>query len=156
MVSKKRKLIIISKEEAVFRMDKNGVWHNEHGKFEHPKIIKYFNSSIRKDSTGYYVSQKTDEYEEKVYFPYEDTVLFVSDVIVQEEKDITLALNNNDTIKLDAGKLYNREDNLYLQTPEHRIKFTSRALLKISKFMEEKNGQLFLIIKGNTYPVQSA
>ncbi|WP_300459306.1 MFS transporter permease [Desulfobacula sp.] len=152
MVSKERKQILISKEEAVFWMDKNGTWHNEHGKFEHPRIIKYFNASIRKDENGYYVHQVTDDHEEKVYFPYEDTALFVIDI--KEKDDILLTLNNNETLKLDGEQLFVRDDNLYLQTPEHTVKFGSRALLKMSKFMQEKDGQLSLIINGRCYPVQ--
>ena len=152
MVSKERKQIVISKEEAVFWMDKNGIWHNKHGKFEHPRIIKYFNASIRKDENGYYIHQVTEDHEEKVYFPYEDTALFVIDI--KEKDDILLTLNNTDTLKLDGEQLFIRDDNLYLQTPEHRIKFSSRALLKISKFMQEKDGQLSFTINGRGYPVQ--
>ncbi|NWH04121.1 hypothetical protein [Desulfobacter latus] len=48
---------IIPKEQAVFRMDKDGAWHNEHGKLEHPKIINYFNQSIQKDDQGYFLCQ---------------------------------------------------------------------------------------------------
>jgi len=146
MVSEKKKQIIIPKEDAVFRMDKNGDWHNKHGKFEHPKIIRYFNASIKKDAKGYYVCQETDELIEKVYFHYEDTALFVLDIKTNE--DILLILNNTDTIKLDPDQLFSRDDNLYLQTPEHQIKFKDRALLKISKFMDEKDGQLLFKIKG--------
>lgn len=152
MVSQTRKQIIVSKEDAVFWMDKNGNWNNEHGKFEHPKIIRYFNSSIKKDENGYYVHQVSDEVEEKVYFSYEDTALFVVDV--KEKEGMIFIFNNNDTVKIDSGQLFIREDNLYLQTPEHRVKFTSRALLKISKFMEEKDGQLSFTVNGRTYPVQ--
>ncbi len=152
MVSQTRKQIIVSKEDAVFWMDKNGNWNNEHGKFEHPKIIRYFNSSIKKDENGYYVHQVSDEVEEKVYFSYEDTALFVVDV--KEKEGMIFVLNNNDTVKIDSGQLFIREDNLYLQTPEHRVKFASRALLKISKLMEEKDGQLSFVINGKTYTVQ--
>ncbi len=144
--------IIISKEDAVFWMDKNGAWHNEHGKFEHPRIIKYFNASIKKDENGYYVLQETPECKEKVYFRYEDTALFVFDIKINE--DIVLILNTNDTMPFDPKQLFSRDDNLYIQTSEHRVKFKDRALLKISKFMEEKDGQLFFKIKGKTYPVQ--
>lgn len=150
-MSQKPEQIIISKENAVFRMDKNGDWHNEHGKFEHPKIIKYFNAAIKKDENGYYVHQATGAYEEKVYFPYEDTALFVVDIKTGEE--VILKLNTSATMVLDPGRLFIKDDNLYLQTPEHRIKFAEKALLKISKFMEEKNGQLSIEINGNTYPV---
>ncbi|WP_304511465.1 MFS transporter permease [Desulfobacula sp.] len=151
-MSEKPREIIISKEDAVFWMDKNGDWHNEHGKFEHPKIIKYFNASIKKDKNGYYIHQVTDEYDEKVYFSYEDTALFVFDIKVN--KNIILTLNNNDTIKFDPKQLFTRDDNLYIQTSEHQVKFKDRALLKISKFMEEKHGQLLFKLEGKTYPVQ--
>ncbi|SDU05491.1 Protein of unknown function [Desulfobacula phenolica] len=152
MVSQMRKQIIVSKEEAVFWMDKNGNWNNEHGKFEHPKIIKYFNSSIKKDEKGYYVHQVSDEVEEKVYFHYEDTALFVVDI--KEKEGMIFVLNNNDTVEFDSEQLFVKDDNLYFQTPEHMVKFTPRALLKISKFMEEKNGQLSFVINGKIHHVE--
>jgi len=148
----KPKEIIISKQDAVFWMDKNGDWHNEHGKFEHPRIIKYFNASIKKDAKGYYVHQETKDCIEKVYFRYEDTAVFVFDVRIKD--DIILILNTGETMVFDPKQLVTRDDNLYLQTPDHRIKFKDRALIKISKFMEEKNGQLVFAIHGKTYPVQ--
>lgn len=143
---------IIPKEAAVFWMDKNGDWNNEHGKFEHPKIIRYFNAAIQKDENGYFVHQLTEEYEEKVYFSYEDTALFVVDISLEDK--IFFRLNNTRTIDFDTGQLFVSEDNLYFQTPEHRVKFTPRALLKISNFLEEKHGQLFFTINGHSYPVQ--
>ncbi|MFA5906791.1 MAG: MFS transporter permease [Desulfobacula sp.] len=154
MEPENKKLIIVSKEEAVFWMDKNGTWHNEHGKFEHPRIIKYFNSAIKKDENGYYVHQATGECEEKVYFPYEDTALFVADIIV-EGPGIRLILNTTDRISLEEGGLFMESDHLYLLTPDHRIKFSSHALVKISKYIEDKNGRFSIIINGKTYPVES-
>jgi len=151
-VPQEQKQIIISKEDAVFWMDKNGTWHNEHGKFEHPRIIKYFNSAIKKDENGYYVHQQTHECMEKVYFRHEDTALFVMDI--KPAKDMVLILNTGGTIPFDPTRLFLKNDNLYLQTPEHTVKFMDRSLLKISRFMEEKDGQLFFTINGKTYPVQ--
>jgi hypothetical protein len=151
VLAKKKKQIIISKEDAVFWMGENGDWYNEHGKFEHPKIIKHFHASIQKDKDGYYLYQETDEHEEKVYFPYKDTAVFVFDI--KEGKDILLKLNNNDTIKLDPEQLFEKDDKLFLKTDDHLVKFTDRALLKISKFLQEEKGQLFFQIKGMSYPV---
>ena len=150
-----RKLIIISKEEAVFRMDKNGAWHNQHGKFEHPRIIRYFNSAIKKDENGYYVHQATGECEEKVYFPYEDTAVFVVDIIMKGP-DISLILNTTDRTSLEEGELVMASDNLYLLTPDHRIKFSSHALVKISKFIEEKNEKFSILINEKTYLIRSS
>jgi len=150
----KKKLIIVPREEAVFWMDKNGTWHNEHGKFEHPRIIRYFNSAIKKDENGYYVHQETGDCEEKVYFPHEDTALFVVD-IAPAGQGIGLLLNNTERMVLEDGTLFMASVNLYLQTPSHRIKFLSHALVKISKFIEEENGKLSLLIHDKTYPIQS-
>ncbi len=147
----KKKQIVVPKEKAVFWMDENGDWSNEHGKFEHPKIIKYFHSSIKKDEDGYYLFQQTDAYEEKVYFPYKETALSVIDV--KGDDNILLELNNSDTIKLNPEQLFEKDDKLFLKTDEHTIKFTDRSLLKISKFLQEEQGQLFFKIKNRRYPV---
>jgi hypothetical protein len=143
--------IIVPKEQAVFWMDKNGVWHNEHGKFEHPKIIRHFNRSIQKDDQGYYLFQQTDEAEEKVYFCHEDTVLFVVDLSLTEQ--VILTLNTTDTLPLDPTQLFTRNDGLYLQTSEHCIKFSQHALVKLSRFMEETDGQFCLKLNQTTHPI---
>ena len=151
-MAKKKKQIIISKKDAVFWMNGNGDWYNEHGKFEHPKIIKHFHASIQKDKDGYYLYQETDDHEEKVYFSYQDTALFVFDV-KEKGKNIFLKLNNSDIIELDPKQLFEKNDKLFLKTDDHIVKFTDRALLKASKFIEEKSGQLFFKINGKSYPV---
>lgn len=144
------KQIIIPRDKAVFWMDKNGVWHNEHGRFEHPKLIAYFNASIRKDDMGYHVYQLTDEFEEKVYFRHEDTALFVVNINVSKG---SLVLNNGTKLTLCPEQLYTANDALYLDTGEHTIKFTDRALVKLSKMMAEREGQLFLTLNGKTWPI---
>ena len=108
------KEIIIPKEKAVFRMDANGRWHNAHGPFENPKIIAYFNAAIRKDADGYYLYQELEDRAEKVYFPYEDTALFV------------------------------QGDNLYLWLGDERVKFNDRSLTKLAGHLTEKGGNYYL------------
>jgi hypothetical protein len=144
------KQIIVPKENAVFWMDKNGIWHNEHGKFEHPKIIAYFHKSIRKDDQGYHVYQIRDGCEEKVYFPYEDTALFVVDL----KDNQTLVLNTTDTLPLDPSQLFTRDDSLYIDTPEHCIKFGQRALMKLARLLEEKEDRLFVVLDGKAHEIR--
>ncbi len=148
---KESKSIIIPKEEAVFWLDKNGIWHNEYGKIEHPKIIRHFNLSIQKDELGYHLSQITDEVEEKVYFPHEDTALFVMDIAL--ENQFKLTLNTTERMPLDPEQLFTRNDSLYLQTPEHCIKFSQHALVKLSRHMEEIDGRFFLILNNTPHPI---
>ncbi len=142
--------IVIPKEQAVFWMDKNGCWNNEHGKFSHKKIIDYFNSCIRRDADGYYLTQINGDIREKVYFPCEDTALFVTD-IVKTDEDIRLILNTKAELRLIPENLHVRNDCLYMQNGEERIKFAERAMLKLADCMEYENGQYrFLSKEGKT------
>ncbi|WP_321495268.1 MFS transporter permease [uncultured Desulfobacter sp.] len=127
---------IIPKEQAVFWMDKDGTWHNEHGKLEHPKIIRYFNQSIQKDGQGYFLCQILDDVEERVYFPYEDTAVFVVD-LVRKGTGIELALNTLDAIALDPESLYINGDALFMETDDHLIKFSQKALAQMAAFLTD-------------------
>ncbi len=135
--------ITIPKEDAVFWLDAEGRWQNEHGPFEHPKVSAYFHTCIQHDAEGYYVGQKRDAVYEKVYFRYEDTALFVFRVDIGAE-DISLRLNTGQQITLAPDTLSIKADHLYTQTPQGTAKFNQSSLLEISKQMEEENGDLFI------------
>jgi hypothetical protein len=151
-MAKKLKKIVIPKENAVFWLDKNGDWHNEHGKFQHKKIIDYFHSAIKKDEDGYYLSQVGDDYMEKVYFHHEDGALFVFNVI--KDSDIFLVLNTKKQIKLRPKKLFIKEDNLYMTQGEEVIKFTEHGLIKISDLLEYESDGYFIRIKDRRYAIK--
>ena len=144
---------IIQKEDAVFWMDKDGNWNNEHGRFEHPKLIKFFHRSIQKDDNGFFVYQKTDEYEEKVYFRYEDTAVFVFDIDVSDR--ITLHLNTGRELVLDPAQLVEKGDSLYVAASDFQIKFTQKSLVKLSRFMTEKGDSLWLAFNGETWEIET-
>lgn len=148
----KRKEVIIPKDKAVFWLDKNGCWHNQHGKFQHKKIVDYFHASIRKDMEGYYLTQTTEDFKEKVYFHYEDTALFVFDII--KDNDITLVLNTGKKIKLKPRKMLMQGDNLYIQVEDECIKFVERGLLKISDLIEHDGDSYFIKVKNRRYKIQ--
>ena len=145
-------VVIIPREKAVFWMDARGRWHNRHGPFRHQKIIKHFNTSIRRDKDGYFVSQDNNGVHEKVYFNYEDTALFVID-IVETDSAIQLVLNTSACIDLDPGDLMVANDQLYVQDGADRIKFSERALFKISRLMEYRNKMYYISIRNKTYPL---
>ncbi len=148
-MTKQLKEIVISKDRAVFWLDSNGRWHNIHGEFEHRKIIDFFHSSIRKDNDGYYVTQTMESYKEKVYFRYEDTALFVFNII--KNKDIYLLLNTKKQIKLNPEELFIKDDSLYTKDGEELVKFTEQSMMKISKYMENDNDRYFIIINDKRY-----
>ena len=142
--------IIIPKKDAVFRLDKNGRWHNQSGVFKHKKIIDYFHASIRKDKNGYYLFQSHGDCTEKVYFNYEDTALFVFDII-SENDNIILVLNTLKKIKLQPRNLTIKDDNLYIHTDDDRIKFAERALIKISGYIDYEDNQYFLRVSDGRF-----
>ncbi|MEE4114070.1 MAG: MFS transporter permease [Desulfobacteraceae bacterium] len=143
--------VAISKEKAVFWMDGRGRWHNRHGRFEHKRIIDHFNRSIRRDEDGYYVTQMRGDVLEKVYFPYEDTPLFI--VRVSPDIPLRLDLNTGETIPLDPAALFVESDQLYHKSGDARIKFTDRALLAISPYLEERADGLSLCIGDHAWPI---
>jgi hypothetical protein len=147
-----RPVVTIPREKAVFWMDARGRWHNRHGPFRHQKIIKHFNTSIRRDKDGYFVSQDTNGVHEKVYFNYEDTALFVID-ITETDSAIQLVLNTTVRIDLDPGALMVVNDQLYVQNGADRIKFSERALLKISRYMEYRDEMYYIRIRDKTIPL---
>lgn len=143
--------VVIAKDKAVFWMDARGRWHNRHGHFEHKRIIEHFNRSIRRDQDGYYVTQVRGDIRERVYFPYTDTPIFVTRLIVSEP--IQLVLNTGDTLLLDPCRLFTRSDQLYLRRNDERIKFGDRALLAVSPYLEESPDGLAIRLGSRLYPI---
>lgn len=142
----------IPKEEAVFRLDKNGVWYNDDRKFENRKIIDYFHSMIKRDQNGYYLEQEHRDFIEKVYFPYEDTALFVFRAI--NENGVILVLNTGKKLKLDPEHLFLKNDHLYLSYEDQIVKFTEEAMFALADRMEEAEGRYVIRCKGKQYPIR--
>ena len=146
------KVKVIPKEKAVFWLDKNGRWHNKDGPFEHKKIIKFFHSAIKKDKDGYYLSQDLNTHTEKVYFKYEETALFVFDIIKNKE-EIILLLNTKKRIRLEPEKLFIKNDSLYMNAGEELIKFNDRSMMKISDMLEFDEKNYSIKINGNRFQI---
>lgn len=144
--------IVISKEDAVFWMDGNGRWHNQHGEFEHKKVVAYFNRSIGYDVDGYFVSQVRGDIQEKVYFPYQETALFVVDIM--QNGDLKLLLNTQKQVPLNPEKLFIRNDNLFMHFENQLIKFTDRSMIKLSDRFDDANGKFTIHLHGNHYTLE--
>ncbi len=126
--------IVIPKEEALFWMDGQGRWHNQHGPFEHNKVTNYFNASIKKDKHGYYVGQHLNGVYEKVYFPYQETALFVTDLIWEDP--VQMLINTGERMDLSPEMLFIRNDQLFHQKGDEIIKFSQNALTLIARKIE--------------------
>lgn len=144
-MAQKKKQTVIPKEQAVFWMDGNGIWHNEHGKLEHPKIIKYFNQSIQKDDQGYFLSQTINDREEKVYFPYEKTAVFAVGVTMAGD-GVELTLNIPEVAPLMPEALYIKDDALFMEGQAHLIKFTPKALAQMTPILKDTDQGLCLVL----------
>jgi hypothetical protein len=144
---------VIPKEAAVFFLDQHGFWrHKEQGKFEHRKIIRFFHSCIRKDQDGYHLRQRLGDRIEKVYFDYEDTALFVFDVIKGEE--IVLVLNTQRKVKLRPRNLFVNDDNLYMTLGEEKIRFTENSLVRIWDLLDYEGDEYFIMVNGKRYKIR--
>lgn len=144
--------IVIPKEKAVFWLDANGCWCNANGRFRHKKISDHFHATIRKDAGGFFLCQERGNFTEKVYFPFDDTALFVFDVALNER--VFLTLNTGEKIILDPKNLYIKNDNLYVTRDEDRIKFTERSLWIISSLIEVDNEAYFIRLNGRKYSIE--
>jgi hypothetical protein len=150
-MTKKLREVVIPKEQALFRLDARGRWHGEDGEFLHRKIIEHFHASIRKDKLGFHLMQMHGDFREKVYFPYEDTPLFVFDVLKGEK--LELVLNTRKRMKLMPRKLFIKDDDLYIRVANDRAKFTEHALLRLSPFLEFKEERAYVKIKDRRYRI---
>ena len=140
---------IIPKENAVFSLDKHGNWLSDGEKFTNQRIIRYFHSRIKRDQDGYFLEQEHRHYIEKVYFPYEDTALFVTRIV--EKDGLILCTNTGAQMTLDPEKLFIKNEDLYLQNGADRIKFTENALMAIAGYMDEEGNQLVIHIDGKRH-----
>ena len=150
-MDKINKTIIIPKEEAVFYMDGNGKWKNKYGDIEKKTIVDYFNSCINYDNDGFFLSQINNGIYEKVYFPYEETALFVNHI--NFEKGLELILNTGEKIDFIPDKIFILNDNLYMHYKNVKVKFNERTLTNLSKYFEENNGITFFVYKNKKYPL---
>lgn len=147
-------IVIISKEDAVFRMDEQGRWFNESGRITKPSIVRYFNRSLGWDETGFFVTQVVDNRLEKVYFPFEETALFAVDLTIKSDR-VALHLNTKADTELDPYKLFIKNDNLYMEFEGVFIRFSERSLLKIAGFLKEENGETFFDKEGSPVMIRS-
>jgi hypothetical protein len=126
--------VVIPREKAVFRLDARGRWCNRHGVFRNRRICDHFHAAIRRDAAGYHLRQELPDRVEKVYFPYEDTALFV--VRVALGNPVELTLNTRRRVALDPALLFVRGESLYLTLEGERVKFTEWAMLSLAEAME--------------------
>ena len=145
--------IVIPKEKAVFWLDANGYWRNAGGRFRHKKISDYFHAAIRKDAGGYFLYQQRGDGAEKVYFPFEDTAIFVFDVAIRDDH-LFLTFNTGEETVLNPQNLFVQHDNLYLSRDGDRIKFSERSLLKISDLLEVRNDHYFFRWRGREFKIE--
>lgn len=68
---------------------------------------------------------------------------------------ILLLLNTGKQIELQPLNLFIKDDNLYLQTDDDRIKFVERALIQISRYIDYDNDQYSLTVSGGRFLIAS-
>lgn len=156
-MEKESETVVLPKEEAVFWLDSEGCWRNAGGRFRKKKIIDYFHRSIDRDENGYFLIQDKGGVWEKIYFPYEDTALFIFDIHADGDSagGIILTLNTGRRIPLSPENLYIDRDKLYMMSGDERIKFAERAMIKISKWIkQDEEGRMWLKMGDSKYLIK--
>jgi len=77
MTNEQKPVMIIHKEKAVFRLDKNGVWHIDDYKFTNQKIINYFHSVIKREALKIFLTSDLPQIDAITFtktFVYLDTL----------------------------------------------------------------------------------
>jgi hypothetical protein len=149
MKSDRIKQVVVPRQQAVFWMDGQGRWHNQHGPFEHKKIIDHFNASIRKDRDGYYVGQCRDGLFEKVYFNYHETARFAVNLVGRDQ--IQMELNSGEVVAVTPDLMFIHDDQLFHHYGEEIIKFSESALMQISRHIESDADGYILRWMGSNY-----
>jgi hypothetical protein len=152
------KTMVIPRDRAAFRMDGNGVWHGETGRFRKKSIIDHFNAALGHDADGFFVSQINGEVREKVYFPCEETAFFAVDVekdgTGKGGADLRVVLNTGETVPVTPENLRHRRDALFLFHNRIPVKFTDRCLLRIAdRLTETPDGGYGFRLGGRVHPV---
>ena len=151
MAQKQKPVKVIPRENAVFRLNENGDWFSMGEKFTNQKIINYFHSAIKRDEDGYFLEQEHEHYIEKVYFPYEETALFVFRIIKGDET--ILCLNTGKKIKLEPETLVIKNDSLYVRSGMELIKFRQNALIAMAAFLDDEDGQYVITVDGKRHRI---
>lgn len=143
---------IISEEASGISLSARGEWFHHGEPVLHPRVIRLFHRSIRRDDEGrYYLYNLLGTLEEHVYFTVEDTAFFVERLDFDEStKSFTIRLNNEDKEALDVKTL--REDErgvMYCRTRNgDRARFSQSALMKLSDFVKTEGEWIYLDITG--------
>lgn len=152
MLNEPYEIIEISKEDATFFMDEKCRWCNEGGPISKKSIINYLNRSIESDKKGYYVTHILGNIKEKVYFRYADTALLVTDFKIHKSA-LQALLNNRRALMIHPENLFIRNDQLYAQQEGHRIKFSEKALVKLSPYLEDQKNELILKLTSSRFTI---
>jgi hypothetical protein len=69
-------------------------------------------------------------------------------------EEISLVLNTQKKIKLRPRKLFVNDDNLYVNSGEHTIKFTDNSLIRIWDLLHYEGDDYFITVKGRRYKIK--
>ena len=105
----------------------------------------------QQDEEGFFLQQEHEHFIEKVYFPYDETPLFVFGVI--KEDGLILRLNTGEQIRLDPKNLFLKNDTLYVRNDADLIKFTENAMLSLAGYLDEEEDRFVIDLDGKRYPI---
>lgn len=138
-------------------IDKEGRWFHNGVEMIHRGMIELFYQHMEMDSKGRYIIKLNDDI---CYVDVEDTPFVVKGVNIDRTSgEIRILLSDGSIEILDPSTLWVGDNNvLYCKVKD--CKFPSRflrpAYYEIAKWIHEKDGEFYLMVKGQEYKIRDS
>ncbi len=135
---------------------KDGSWFCSYGEITHSRVRRYFQSILSKDGESYFL----DDGRQKVEVKVEGFIFFVEALREREYEGVDwlwLVLNDGTEEPLDPRTLRMLSDNSFIcsvKKGKFKAKFTLSAYWQLVEHVVEKNGEFFLVVGGEAYPLR--
>ena len=136
-------------------IDTEGIWYYRGARIIRKDIIKFFYEHMELDEDGRYIISWKNE---KCVLDVADTAFFVQRV-ERINRDFLLYISDDTQEKLDPKTLYIGKKNiLYCKVKAGKFpaRFVRAAYYQIAKYIEEENGDFFLMVGNQRYYLKYA
>ena len=143
-----------TREDSGFRLDRDGRWWHDDELIEHPRIIEAFNTGL----------VPTDDGRFKLVFGWDWCFVEVEDAAYRvgavdvAESGVGLRLSDRSVEPLDPATLRVEPDGVLscrVKDGRAKARFTRDAQFQLGSHLDERGGEIFLVVGGREYPIHS-
>lgn len=144
------KAIELMQMDGVLRFSKEGIWTHDGSPVTHPGVAQYFSKHLEFDATSkQYVIAVGNK---AVAVEVEDTPLVV--MVLMDVGSAWRLLLSDDSDEVFAPETFKmKHGEMYCVVRGAEARFRRVAAQSLSKYVQERDGQVGLVIDGKFYPV---